>query len=442
MKDIFKTVLAAFLALSMYHAMTYAAQQTIESGPGIYWEATKDKLNLMFNELYAHIINVNNPHSVDETDILPTQFGNSGKFLTSDGTNSSWGTPGFGTTLTDPDTDRLLFWDDSADNYAWLTFGDGLNISGTTISSISIDKTGDSAASVFYLDADAGYTSQIRFRTAGSDRWRIGRNTGAESGSDAGSDFTVTSYDDSGTYIITPLTITRATGDVALGSDLDVTGTAGFSSDLIIDAQADHACTPTSGKGCVWVRTSDGALVYTNPAGTDTALGSGSGSGDVTAAGNNTFTGDNTHSGTEIFTGTVNLPSNLTLPNNSVTDDNLETIDQISVLFDGGGSVITTGTKFYVPVKWAGTITESSLLCDQSTTTTVDIWKDTYANYPPTDADSITASAVPGTTASNKDQDATLTGWTTAITAGDILGFNVDANDNAEVCTLSLKVMR
>lgn len=133
---------------------------------------------------------------------------------------------------------------------------------------------------------------------------------------------------------------------------------------------------------------------------------------------------------------------NGSLGSGTVDDDDLNTTDQITVLIDGGGSAISTGTKMYVPVEWAGTITQSTLLCDQSTTTTIDVWKDTYANYPPTDADSITASAVPGTSAALKDQDGTLTGWTTAITAGDILGFNVDANDNATFCTLSLKVTR
>ena len=36
--------------------------------------------------------------------------------------------------LTDPNADRILFWDDSAGNVDWLTAGSGLTISGTTIS--------------------------------------------------------------------------------------------------------------------------------------------------------------------------------------------------------------------------------------------------------------------------------------------------------------------
>ena len=144
---------------------------------------------------------------------------------------------------------------------------------------------------------------------------------------------------------------------------------------------------------------------------------------------------------------------NTTLQSGDITDTEIAstiardselttTDDAIEYVIDGGGSAITTGIKGDLEIPWGATINRVTLLCDQSTTTTIDIWKDTYANFPPTDADSITASAVPGTSAGNKDQDATLTGWTTSITAGDIIRFNVDANDNAQRCTISLKVTK
>lgn len=49
------------------------------------------------------------------------------------------------------------------------------------------------------------------------------------------------------------------------------------------------------------------------------------------------------------------------------------------------------------------------------------------SNYPPDDADSITAAAPPTISSDVKSQDAALSGWTTSITAGDILKFNVDS---------------
>jgi len=80
------------------------------------------------------------------------------------------------------------------------------------------------------------------------------------------------------------------------------------------------------------------------------------------------------------------------------------------------------------------------VLADQTGSIVVDIWKDSYANFPPTDADSITASAPPTISSAQKSQDSTLTGWTTSISAGDILAFNVDSCSTIARVTLSLKV--
>lgn len=45
---------------------------------------------------------------------------------------------GTGAALTDPDDDRILFWDDSAGVSAWLDIGSNLEISGTTLNGISL----------------------------------------------------------------------------------------------------------------------------------------------------------------------------------------------------------------------------------------------------------------------------------------------------------------
>ena len=112
----------------------------------------------------------------------------------------------------------------------------------------------------------------------------------------------------------------------------------------------------------------------------------------------------------------------------------------INFIIDGGGSTITTGVKGYIPIPFAGAIVGVRLLADQSGSIVVDIWKDTYANYPPIDADSITASAVPTITTAEKSEDLTLTGWTTAITAGDILGYNVDSVTTHQRVTVELVI--
>jgi len=117
-------------------------------------------------------------------------------------------------------------------------------------------------------------------------------------------------------------------------------------------------------------------------------------------------------------------------------------VEAIEFVIDGGGSAITTGVKGYLEIPFACTINRATALCDQSGSIVVDIWKDTYANYPPTDADSITAAAPVTVSTATKSQDSTLTGWTTSISAGDILGFNVDSITTCTRVTVSLKVTR
>ena len=112
----------------------------------------------------------------------------------------------------------------------------------------------------------------------------------------------------------------------------------------------------------------------------------------------------------------------------------------IEFIIDGGGATITTGVKGDLEIPYAATITAARLFADQSGSIVVNVWKDTYANFAPTVADKITASAPPTISSASKSQDTTLTGWTTSISAGDILRFNVDSVTTIQRVTLSLTV--
>lgn len=126
----------------------------------------------------------------------------------------------------------------------------------------------------------------------------------------------------------------------------------------------------------------------------------------------------------------------------NATNSGIGTVTSITFVIDGGGSVITTGIKGDLEITFGCVINQVTLLSDQSGSIVVDIWKDTYANYAPTVADTITASAIPTITTNIKSQDATLTGWTTTINAGDILRFNVNSVTSITRLTLSLKVTK
>ena len=117
-------------------------------------------------------------------------------------------------------------------------------------------------------------------------------------------------------------------------------------------------------------------------------------------------------------------------------------IATIAFIIDGAGSAITTGQKGHLEIPFACTIQRVTMLADISGSIVVDIWKDIYANFPPADADSITASAPPTIATAQKAQDSTLTGWTKSIAAGDILAFNVDSITTITRVTISLKVAK
>lgn len=114
----------------------------------------------------------------------------------------------------------------------------------------------------------------------------------------------------------------------------------------------------------------------------------------------------------------------------------------VAFIIDGGGSAITTGVKGDIALDFAATINQVTLLADQSGSIVVDIWKDTYANYPPTVADTITASAKPTISSATKSKDSTLTGWTTSVASGDTLRFNVDSATTVTRVIVILKMTR
>ena len=125
-----------------------------------------------------------------------------------------------------------------------------------------------------------------------------------------------------------------------------------------------------------------------------------------------------------------------------LTDADIEAQKAIVFIIDGGGSAITTGIKGSIPIPFKCEIVSVTMVTDQSGSIVVDIWKDTYANYPPTDADTITSATPPTISASNKTTDSTLTSWTKAIAAGDILMFNVDSVATVEWASITLRIKR
>lgn len=125
-----------------------------------------------------------------------------------------------------------------------------------------------------------------------------------------------------------------------------------------------------------------------------------------------------------------------------INDEEPNTLASVVFVIEGLGDVIATGAKGSIPVEFDCDILQVTLLCEQTGSIVVDLFKDEFVNFPPDVSDSICASAKPTIVAGKTYKDSTLTGWTTAINAGDIIRFNVDSCTTVESCTVSLKVRR
>lgn len=118
--------------------------------------------------------------------------------------------------------------------------------------------------------------------------------------------------------------------------------------------------------------------------------------------------------------------------------------DVKSVTIDGQGAVITTGVVGGVMViPYNGTITGWTIYSTNraglvtSTTTVLDAWKVAYASFPPTVTNTIFSGNKPTLTAASKNSN---TSMSVAVTAGDVIMWNVDSNNNGLLINCSLNI--
>lgn len=139
-------------------------------------------------------------------------------------------------------------------------------------------------------------------------------------------------------------------------------------------------------------------------------------------------------------------PTGITGPTGRTGPTGPSQVAGLSVSIDGAGSVISTGWKGNIVVDFACTITQATMLADQTGSAVVEVWRTTFSAYaPPTHpatADKISAAAPLTISAAQKVQDATLSGWTTSIAAGDVLALNVNSCSAITRLTIALKVTR
>jgi hypothetical protein len=138
---------------------------------------------------------------------------------------------------------------------------------------------------------------------------------------------------------------------------------------------------------------------------------------------------------------TTGVTGTLPVANGGTGITNNPNVLGIEFIIDGGGVTITTGIKGYLEVPFACTISQWTLLADQSGSITVDVLSDTYANYG-TNTSMVGAGTKPAIASATKAQSAPASWTTTSITAGNIIGFNVTSATTVTRVTISLKVTR
>ena len=112
----------------------------------------------------------------------------------------------------------------------------------------------------------------------------------------------------------------------------------------------------------------------------------------------------------------------------------------IVMIGDPIGPVLSTGVKAFLEIPFACNVTGWTILADVVGSIVLDVWKDTFANFPPTVADTIAGSEKPTLSAAQKNQDLSLGTWTTLVAAGSILAINIDSCSSIKKVALSLRL--
>lgn len=112
------------------------------------------------------------------------------------------------------------------------------------------------------------------------------------------------------------------------------------------------------------------------------------------------------------------------------------------IVIDGAGGAIAAGVKVDLPWPYNAKITGWEIMADQSGSIVVDLWKDTYANYPPTVADTFVGANKPTLATAQKHTYTAAAGAEWTINQGDIVRVNVDSATTVTRVLIALKVTK
>jgi len=133
----------------------------------------------------------------------------------------------------------------------------------------------------------------------------------------------------------------------------------------------------------------------------------------------------------------IGLGTGLSISSGNLTISAVERL--ATIYFNGGGVALTTGsgTLACTTAPFAATVTEAIIMCDRSTTTTVQLFKGALSTSAVASAD-MTGGANLGVTAAFGADITPLSGWTISVATKDQICGQVLANNNAQWCYAEL----
>jgi len=105
------------------------------------------------------------------------------------------------------------------------------------------------------------------------------------------------------------------------------------------------------------------------------------------------------------------------------------------------GSIATTRVSYDCVITTASIVSLDGAGAPVSGDIVIDLWKDTYANWPPDDADTITGGDEPTLVSSDKSQISDMASWSVTVSAGDYIIAHVDSVATVKQVILTLDVI-
>jgi hypothetical protein len=210
----------------------------------------------------------------------------------------------------------------------------------------------------------------------------------------------------------------------------------GSGAGLNVGAMAGNPNAPTNGD--LWYSSASNTL-NAQINGATVSLGSGGGGSGANANGYY-FVSQSTNAPTNALNLGA-LPSGLlkaSVSGNVAAVSTVSTARAFGYSFNGNGSALAAGATGYLTVPFACTISAWNMSVDQGTAA-VDIWKLPIGTSIPNSGNSITASAMPAISSGTSIHSTTLTAWTTAVAANDIVGINLKTVGSATFVNLTME---